>query len=98
MIRLKNEKLHVKSAAFVWLDFDLKYESKGRQLLNAQLSMPNRRTNLGDEKQHNLQRTKMSLSGNGINQAAFRCDFCTDFCLHTSIGMRPMDVVWIEIL
>ena len=59
----------------------------------ARLAMRNRRANLRDQQLDNFRRTRRNLSSTDLNRAAFRYDCSTDYCLHTSVRIGPMDVV-----
>ena len=59
----------------------------------ARLAMRNRRATLRDEQLDNFRHTRRNLSSTDLNRAAFRYDCSTDYCLHTSIHIGPMDVV-----
>lgn len=59
----------------------------------ARLAMRNRRANNRDEEVNNFRRTRRNVSSVDLNRAAFRYDCSTNYCLHPSVCIGPMDVV-----
>ncbi|KAF2879277.1 hypothetical protein ILUMI_26895 [Ignelater luminosus] len=59
----------------------------------ARLAMRNRRVNNRDQQVDNFRRTRRDLSSADLNRTAFRYDCSTDYCLHPSVCIGPMDVV-----
>ena len=59
----------------------------------ARLAMRNRRANNRDEEVNNFRRTRRNVLSADLNRAAFRYDCSTNYCLHPSVCIGPMDVV-----